>query len=316
MRMLRAALAALVLVAAAAAIVFFVFPEALLHLAVERARASAGREHGEADANGDRIAYLDGGAGEVVVLLHGFGASKDNWNALAGRLASRYRVIAPDVRGFGESPFREDARYDPVSQARVLHDFLVALGVAEHHLGGLSMGGEIAAAYAATYPTTVRSLLVIGAPGVRAPQRTDVVRRMLAGEPVIVVRTEDDLAALLAMASAHPRTIPGPFARAISRRMAVRAEIETRILADIVAAGEGALEPLLPAIRARTLLVWGADDRMIHPSSLDVFAAAIPGAEAVLLPGCGHDVPGDCPDELATRYGAFLDGAREEAAVR
>jgi abhydrolase domain-containing protein 6 len=310
MRSLRASGLLLVSIVAAAAILYFAFPETLLALLVERARSAAGRERGEADAGADRISYLDGGAGEVVVLLHGFGASKDNWNALAGRLADRYRVIAPDVRGFGESPFREDARYDPVSQARSLHDFLAALGVAEHHLGGLSMGGEIAAAYAATYPEAVRSLLVIGAPGVRAPQRTDVVERMLAGEPVIVVRDEDDLAALVAMASAHPRTLPGPFARVIAARMAARAEIETRILADIVAAGEGALEPLLPAIRARTLLVWGADDRMIHPSSLDVFAAAIPGAEGALLPGCGHDVPGDCPDELAARYAAFLAAGR------
>jgi abhydrolase domain-containing protein 6 len=310
MRILRAALSALVAIAGAAAIAYFAFPEVLLRLAVDRARTAAGREPGAADAGADRIAYLDGGAGEVVVLLHGFGASKDNWNGLAGGLRDRYRVIAPDVRGFGESPFRADARYDPVSQARVLRDFLAALGVEDHHLGGLSMGGEIAAAYAATYPDAVRSLLVIGAPGVRAPQRTDVVERMLAGEPVIVVRSENDLAALLAMASARPRSIPGPFARVIVKRMKARAEIETRILGDIVAAGEGALEPLLPAIRARTLLVWGAEDRMIHPSSLDVFAAAIPGAEGVLLPGCGHDVPGDCPDELAARYTAFLGAAR------
>lgn len=310
MRFLRACAVLLASIVAAAALVYFAFPEVVLGFAVDRARSAAGRELGEADAGGDRIAYLDGGAGEVVVLLHGFGASKDNWNGLAGRLADRYRVIAPDVRGFGESPFRDDARYDPVSQARVLHDFLGALGVTEHHLGGLSMGGEIAAAYAATYPDAVRSLLVIGAPGVRAPQRTDVVERMLAGEPVIVVRSEAELAALVAMASARPRTIPGPFARVISQRMAARAEIETRILADIVAAGEGALEPLLPAIRARTLLVWGAEDRMIHPSSLDVFAASIPGAEGVLLPGCGHDVPGDCPEELATRYAAFLGAGR------
>jgi pimeloyl-ACP methyl ester carboxylesterase len=304
MRSLRALGVLSVSLAAAAALLYFAFPEVLLGVLVERARAAAGRELREADAGADRIAYLDGGAGEVVVLLHGFGASKDDWNALAGRLAAR--VIAPDLRGFGDSPFRDDARYDPISQARVVHDFLATLGVTQHHLGGLSMGGEIAAAYAAAYPDAVRSLLVIGAPGVRAPQRTEVVERMLAGEPVIVVRSEADLAALVATASARPRAIPGPFARVISRRMAARAEIETRILADIVAAGEGALEPLLPAIRARTLLVWGAEDRMIHPSSLDVFAAAIPGAESVLLPGCGHDVPGDCPDELAARYAAFL----------
>jgi pimeloyl-ACP methyl ester carboxylesterase len=310
MRPLRAALAGLLLVAGAALTFYFAFPETLLRLMVERARAAAGRERAEASAGPDRIAYLDGGSGDVIVLLHGFGASKDNWNTLAGRLSEHYRVIAPDVRGFGESPFREDGRYDPVSQARVLHDFLAALGVEQHHLGGLSMGGEIAAAYAGTYPDSVRSLLVIGAPGVRAPQRTDVVERMLAGEPVVVVRSEADLAALVSMASARPRTIPGPFARVIAGRMASRADVETRILADIVAAGEGALEPLLPAIRARTLLVWGAEDRMIHPSSLDVFVAAIPGAERVLLPGCGHDVPGDCPDELAARYVAFLAAER------
>jgi pimeloyl-ACP methyl ester carboxylesterase len=226
--------------------------------------------------------------------------------AVAAALAPQYRVIVPDLPGFGESPARKAGAHDPDAQAARLRGLLQGIGAGPHHLGGLSMGGEIAAFYAARYPDDLRSLLLLAAPGVRSPERTEFLRRVLAGENPLRVDDEADLDALLALASVRPPSIPGLMKRAMVREMAPRQEVQERILADVVRAGEGALEPLLPHIRARTLVLWGAEDRLIHPSSVGVFRAAIPRAESEVLPACGHDLPGECSAEVIGRYRRFL----------
>jgi pimeloyl-ACP methyl ester carboxylesterase len=303
----RKPVAALLLGAAAAtAVVWVAFPELVLRTLLAYSRRAARLELRTSEAEGAPIAYLEGGSGPCVVLLHGFGGSKETWLGVAGNLTAGYRVIVPDLPGFGGSPARVGEEHGPAQQAARLRKFLGEVGVESHHLAGLSMGGEIAAFYAAHYPDALRSLLLVAAPGVRAPVRTEFLRRVLAGENPLRVDDEGDLDALLAMASFRAPSLPGILKRGMVRDMAPRQEIQQRILADIVRAGEDALAPLLPRITAPTLVLWGAEDRLIHPSSAAVYEAAIPQAEAAVLPGCGHDLPGDCLDGLIARYLPFL----------
>lgn len=305
-RRLARVAAALLAVAAAAAILVVAFPELALRALFVYSRRAAGLELRTFELADGPIAYLEGGSGPSVVLLHGFGGSKETWIGVAAALAPHYRVIVPDLPGFGESPARQAGSHDPAAQAARLRSLLQGIGAGPHHLGGLSMGGEIAAFYAASYPDELRSLLLVAAPGVRSPEQTDFLRRVLAGENPLRVDDEADLDALLAMVSFRPRSIPRLLKRAMVDDMAPRQEVQQRILGDIVRAGEAALEPLLPRIRARTLVLWGAEDRLVDPSTAGVFVAGIPRAESEILPGCGHALPGDCPSEVIGRYQLFL----------
>jgi pimeloyl-ACP methyl ester carboxylesterase len=94
-------------------------------------------------ADGTHIAYLEGGSGEPLVLVHGFGADKDNFTRVARWLTPHYRVIAHDVVGFGESTHLPDADYRYAVQAERVRAFVQALGLARVQLGGNSMGGGI-----------------------------------------------------------------------------------------------------------------------------------------------------------------------------
>ena len=141
--------------------------KALVALALRRARRRARlvRRTIRLDS-GETYVYLDGGTGPTLLLLHGFGATKDNFTRVAALLTGTYRVVVPDHLGFGESDKPEHADYSPVAQARRLRAFVQALGLGAVDLGGNSMGGHIAMTYAALYPDAVRSLWLIDAGGV------------------------------------------------------------------------------------------------------------------------------------------------------
>jgi pimeloyl-ACP methyl ester carboxylesterase len=87
------------------------------------------------------IVYLEGGRGESVLLLHGFGADKDNWNLFSRYLTKRYHVIAPDLPVFGESSKIWSDQYNISAQVERVHDFVKQLGLKSFHLAGNSMGG-------------------------------------------------------------------------------------------------------------------------------------------------------------------------------
>ena len=292
----RLLLAILALVGLGVVTVYVAFPELILRAMVASARRSAGLQRRSVDVAGHHIVYLDGGSGTPVVLLHGFGVTKDLWDAVAAHLTPRYRVFTPDLPGFGESPARQTEKYDAESQARRVHAFLDALGVRDHHIGGNSMGGLISVVYAALYPDNVRSLLIGAAPGVRSPEKSELARRLEAGENPLLVGNEADLDQLLQMAFFRPPSIPGPFKRVMLHDAIERRAMYAKIFNDLVAPGEGALDSLLPRISTRTLVVWGAHDRLVHPSSADVFTAAIANAEKTILEDCGHALPRECPD--------------------
>lgn len=307
---LRILLGAIGIIALCAVVIYVAYPELILRVLSESARRSAGLERRVVEVGSHRIVYLEGGSGPPVVLLHGFGASKDLWNTVAARLTPHFRVIAPDLPGFGESSFLEPERYDAESQAARLHAFLEEIGAGEHHIGGNSMGGAISVVYAARYPDVTRSLMIGAAPGVRSPEQSDLDRRLAAGENPLLVRGEDDFHALMELAFSRPPSIPGPLRRAMTAFAVRKQAAYARIFEDLIEAGEGALELLLPRIEAPTLVVWGEDDRLVHPSSVGVYTAGIARSEGVVLENCGHALPRECPDRLAQHYLDFLASGR------
>lgn len=290
-------------------VTYFVFPASLMKLMLAAERRSAGLQRHALDVEGDHIVYLDGGSGTPVVLLHGFGANKDVWNKVAARLTSRYRVIAPDLPGFGESPVRVGAQYDAWSQARRLRAFLTALDIHDHHIGGNSMGGLIAVVYTSQYPEQVRSLMIGATPGVRAAHDSETAKLVAAGTNPFLIRNDADFDRLLSLAFHRPPSIPAPFRRVMFRDWLARRDANASIFADLNLrpVGPAALEPLLPGLELPTLILWGAHDKMVDVSAADVFGAAIRGSETTIIPDCGHTLPRDCPEPVATRYLAFLD---------
>ncbi len=113
----------------------------------------------------------DEGAGPVIVLLHGINSDASSWRTVIDTIGPGYRVIAPDLLGFGESPKPTDLDYTADEHVAVLAATLDDLGVTERFLlVGYSMGGNVAIRYAATHPERLRRLFLLSAPFYLPPE--------------------------------------------------------------------------------------------------------------------------------------------------
>jgi len=113
--------------------------------------------------------YLSAGAGDAVLLLHGFTETADMWRPIIPHLAARFRVIAPDLPGIGASGV-PDHGYDMKSAAERIHALAASLGVTRVRVVGHDIGLMVAYAYAARYPNEVERLVLMDAflPGIGA----------------------------------------------------------------------------------------------------------------------------------------------------
>jgi pimeloyl-ACP methyl ester carboxylesterase len=120
-----------------------------------------------ASVNGVRLHYLTAGKGEPVILLHGYAENSHMWRPLILELAKSRLVIAPDLRGFGQSS-KPDSGYDKKTMAQDVHNLATSLGLKRASIVGHDIGLMVAYAYAAQYPTEVDRIVLMDAflPGV------------------------------------------------------------------------------------------------------------------------------------------------------
>jgi len=299
-----AGLGALALVAVGVALYFYFFPEQLVRRALDYERWLAGLVRKEAELPGGlRYVYLEGGRGEPLLLLHGFGANKDNFVRAAKYLTPRYRVIIPDQIGFGESAKPPKADYSARAQAERLHTLARTLGIPRLHLGGNSMGGHIALAYAAQYPKEVASLWLLAPAGVWSGPQSEMRKRIAqGGENPMIVRNEEEFARLVAGVTAVPLPIPRRFLDVLAQERIRNHELEQRIFQQLA---QDSIEQRVRGLATPTLIVWGAQDRVLHPASAGILQMLLTRSEVVLMQGVGHVPMLEQPEKSALDYLQF-----------
>src|SRR4249919_1396005 len=142
-------------------------PERVLDAEFARQRWLAGASQHTLQVDDHRWSYIEAGHGPLIVLVHGFTGSKENWLPLMRELAKTHRVIAPDLPGWGESERQASADYGPTAQAARLAEFLAALKERPVLLVGHSMGAQIAGLLLARQPDAAQRLVLMSAAGVR-----------------------------------------------------------------------------------------------------------------------------------------------------
>ena len=140
---------------------------AILPAAVKAANPPANFQHNYATVNGVKLHYVIGGKGEPLLLVHGFGQNWYMWNRLLPELSKHFTVIAPDLRGVGESG-RPAGGYDKKTMATDMHELMKSLGYKSLNLAGHDIGLMVAYAYAAQYPAEIKKVALMDAllPGV------------------------------------------------------------------------------------------------------------------------------------------------------
>jgi 2-hydroxymuconate-semialdehyde hydrolase len=251
------------------------------------------------------MAYVDEGDGPAVVLLHGFPTSSHLWRDLVPALAPRFRVIAPDLLGYGASDKPEEAELHLRAQAGLVRELLEALGVAAGAIVGHDIGGGVAQLLA--LEGGVGTLVLVDAvsfdswpiEGVRMLQAaTDGQADRGFAEQVVRLTFdlgmghrerlgEHDLEQYLAPWRDDPRAL-------------VRA---ARGIDGVGLVGTG---DRLRALDARVLVLWGEEDPFQPAELAERLGETFPGATVGLLPGCSHFVTEDAPDVVVPLIADYL----------
>lgn len=300
----------LALVAAAVAIAIAVdlrrHPVHLIRAEYRRQARMAGFRRRVAEIDGQRWCWIERAAAHAgaptIVMLHGYTGSKENWLRLAGELGREFRLVVPDLPGWGESARDADADYGYAAEAAHVAAFLRHVGDTPVLLLGHSMGGGIAAVVAAEHADFVAGVGLLSAAGVEFAENAFGLA-VLAGDNPFGVRDaaslEHYLSILFHRRGARP-PMPWPAAHAVIAHRRGEGGFEQGVL-DRIGRGDARFLPGESAARIHqpALLLWGADDRVIDASAMDLYAARMPQARRVLLPDCGHMTLMECAGQVA-----------------
>jgi len=273
--------------------------------AMERHRAGLVRKELTL-ADGTRMVWLEGGSGAPLVLVHGFGADKDNFTRVARLLTPHYRVIAPDLVGFGESAHRDDVDYRYAAQAERLRAFVQALGLSRIDLGGNSMGGGIAMSYAAQHPQEVASLWLIDCAGIAEAPTSELAKIVTTtGENPLMISKESDFPAFLNFVMSDPPYIPASVMDVLARERIANQALERQVFRQIAT---DSVSASVRGLATPTLVTWGDEDRALSVGTVPVLKTLLPNAQAVVMAHVGHAPMIERPRESAEDYLRFRAG--------
>ena len=285
------------------------FPERATDLAFRAERFASGLEYKTVTVDDETWHYLDGGPenGEVILLLHGFGGEKDNWTRFLRDFTDDYRVIVPDLPGFGESARHMDWDYSLVPQRDRVQGFAQEVGLERFHLAGHSMGGHLSILYAHEYPEQVVSLGLINNAGIISPTPSEFFLQVNEGENVLIIRSREDFETMMEFVFEEQPFAPWPMKNGLARQAMRDADLNESIFQSLLRDFETDLEPILAEITSPVFILWGDNDRILHVSSITVMQRARPDADVVIMKNMGHVPILERPAETAAHYLGFLE---------
>ena len=276
------------------------------------------------DIHGERFAFYDEGKGEALLLIHGMAGSSATWRAVLPELAKKYRVIAPDLLGHGQSA-KPRTDYSLGAFAVGLRDLLDELGVDSATIVGHSLGGGIAMQFLYQHPEYCRRLVLISSGGLG--QDVGVILRLLSAPgaefvmPVIapapVVRVGNSVRGwLTSMGLRSPRGAEiwnaySSFADPATRDAFLRT---LRSVVDYRGQAVSALNRLQLRAEMPTLAIWGEDDTIIPVDHAYAALEARPDCRVEVLPGIGHFAHVEAPAEVVVLIDEFMLNTAESVA--
>lgn len=271
----------------------------------------AGLKRHTVTIEGQKIFYLDNEnvhASKTILLIHGFADSGATWVQFSRRFRDAgYRIIAPDLLGFGRSDKPVSADYRFAAQAKRLLALMTTLEVNQFHVAGNSMGGGIAAEMALLAPERVASLTLMDAAGVHY-KPSDMDRAFLNGRNLLVIKTPKDFEEVMAFVSHQSLPVPRPVTDYLAEQAVKNSALHERILREALFEEINILLLDLEKIKAPTLIVWGEKDRLLHPDNAKVLHHFIKNSRLVMMPDIGHVPQMEAPYESAAIVLDFIQG--------
>lgn len=242
-------------------------------------------------AHGHLTHYYDIGSGSPLVLLHGSGpgvSGYSNFASVMDEFAQDFRVIVPDIAGFGFTEFKDDTQYDIKLWVSHMTAILDELGIKKASFLGNSFGGAVSIGMALFHPERVERLILLGTPAGTFEQ-TPGLRSAWTYEPsienmkqVMSLFPYDQSIITEEMIQSRYEASARPGAQDALRKLIPKPNEDGPTMV------KGFPEKAVANIQAPTLVVHGREDRVVPPQCGHLLANAIPNADLYLFSRCGH----------------------------
>jgi pimeloyl-ACP methyl ester carboxylesterase len=277
------------------------------------------------ELHGDKVAYRDEGNGEALLLIHGMAGSSDSWRAVLPQLAKKYRVIAPDLLGHGQSDKPRFSDYSLGAFAVWLRDLLDELGVSHATVVGHSLGGGVAMQFVYQHPDYVKRLVLISSGGLgpdvglilrllSAPG-AELVLPIIAPKPVLTagnkLRSWLRAAGIQSPRGAEIWSAYSSLADPATRQSFLRT---LRSVVDYRGQAVSALSKLGLREHLPIMAIWGEKDDIIPVSHAHAAHEARADARLEILPDVGHFAQVEAPNDVVELIEDFIATTNVSAA--
>ncbi len=252
--------------------------------------------------DGNKIRYLESGSEKkIIVLLHGLGASAERWEFVIPEFSDHYKIIVPDLIGFGQSD-KPLVDYTSEFFSNFIYDFLQKLGITKTNIIGSSLGGQITASFVSQHPEVIEKMVLVSPSGI-----------MKNSTPALDAYVMAALYPDIEVAKNAFQMMAGP-ARQINLKI-VENFVERMKLPNAKMAFMSTLlglknaeiiTPSLQKISVPTLIIWGKNDPVIPIKYADEFVSGIKDCRFYTMDDCGHTPYVDEPQKFTKLVLDFL----------
>ncbi|WEN16813.1 alpha/beta fold hydrolase [Rhodanobacter sp. AS-Z3] len=277
-------------------------PQWLLQANIKREAMAAHLEKHSVQAGDTRWSYYEGGEGPTIVLLHGFTSDNTVWLPVAKLLTAHFHLVIPDLPGWGDSSRIAGADYGIDAQAARLDTFVQTLHLGRFVLVGHSMGGAVAAVYAADHADHVAELALVDAFGLKSAESA-LGREVVAGKNPFVYNDRAGFMHLESLAFEQPPELPGRFVDVMVKRNQRDQDFIRRTFAALLQPSQSlSVQNRLGQLTMPVLGLWCHDDRIIDVSALDSLRSGLSASSAIsssTINGCNHMPMLEKPEQTA-----------------
>jgi 2-hydroxy-6-oxonona-2,4-dienedioate hydrolase len=274
------------------------------HCSADQAEESMPKIDNFVTVYGAKIHYVEIGKGVPVILIHGLADDNTVWDSVIPPLSKRFRVIALDQIGFGQSD-KPLVSYRVSTFVDFLDGFLTELRIGRASLVGNSLGGWIAAAFAIAHPERVERLALSDAAGYAALAKTMDPRALSA----LRGASREDIR-YFGPLTFHDKRFYENVDLAFKQRVTAGDGYTNDRVIDSIVRGDDVLDGRLGAIDKPTLILWGREDKLIPLSFGERFHREIMNSRLQIIDNCGHVPQLERPAQYAAAVLEFFSGVK------